>query len=63
MLVSFHHRETTLCSVVCLFVNSGYRRNRPFILEIPCSLRLAHKGPVMQTINGHPPERTFAILK
>ena len=65
MRVSFYHMQTTLCceTVVCLFVKSGYRRNRSFILEIPCSPRLAHRGPVMQTINDRPPERTFAILK
>ena len=65
MLVSFHHRHTILCceTVVCLFVKSGYRRYRSFVLEIPCSPLLAHKGPVMQTINDYPLERTFAILK
>lgn len=65
MLVSFHHRDTILCceTVVCLFVKSGYRRYRSFVLEIPCSPLLAHKGPVMQIINDYPLERTFAILK
>lgn len=65
MLVSFRHRDTILCceTVVCLFVKSGYRRYRSFVLEIPCSPLLAHKGPVMQTINDYPLERTFAILK
>lgn len=65
MLVSFRHRITILCceTVVCLFVKSGYRRYRSFVLEIPCSPLLAHKGPVMQTINDYPLERTFAILK
>lgn len=65
MLVSLHHRDCILCceTVVCLFVKSGYRRYRSFVLEIPCSPLLAHKGPVMQTINDYPLERTFAILK
>ena len=65
MLVSFYHRDTILCceTVVCLFVKSGYRRYRSFVLEIPCSPLLAHKGPVIQTINDYPLERTFAILK
>lgn len=65
MLVSSRHRDTILCceTVVCLFVKSGYRRYRSFVLEIPCSPLLAHKGPVMQTINDCPLERTFAILK
>ena len=65
MLVSFHHRDTIVCceTVVCLFVKSGYRRYRSFVLEIPCSPPLAHKGPVMQSINDYPLERTFAILK
>ena len=65
MLVSFRHRITILCceTVVCLFVKSGYRRYRSFVLEIPYSPLLAHKGPVMQTINDYPLERTFAILK
>lgn len=65
MLVSFRHRDTILCceTVVCLFVKSGYRRYRSFVLEIPCSPLLAHKGPVIQTINDYPLERTLAILK
>lgn len=65
MLVSLHDRDSILCceTVVCLFVKSGYRRYRSFVLEIPCSPLLAHKGPVMQTINDYPLERTFAILK
>lgn len=65
MLVSFRHRITILCceTVVCLFVKSGYRRYRSFVLEIPCSPLLAHKGPVIRTINDYPLERTFAILK
>ena len=65
MLVSLHHTDSILCceTVVCLFVKSGYRRYRSFVLEIPCSPLLAHKGPVMQTINDYPLERTFAILK
>lgn len=65
MLVSFRHRDTILCceTVVCLFVKSGYRRHRSFVLEIPCSPLLAHKGPVIQTINDYPLERTLAILK
>lgn len=65
MLVSFRHRDTILCceTVVCLFVKSGYRRYRSFVLEIPCSPLLAHKGPVIRTINDYPLERTFAILK
>lgn len=65
MLVSFHHMDTIVCceTVVCLFVKSGYRRYRSFVLGIPCSPLLAHKGPVMQTINDYPLERTFAILK
>lgn len=65
MLVSFRHMGTILCceTVVCLFVKSGYRRYRSFVLEIPCSPLLAHKGPVIQTINDYPLERTFAILK
>ena len=65
MLVSFRHRDTILCceTVVCLFVKSGYRRYRSFVLEIPCSPLLAHKGPVIQTINDYLLERTFAILK
>ena len=65
MLVSFRHRDIILCceTVVCLFVKSGYRRYRSFVLEIPCSPLLAHKGPVIQTINDYPLERTLAILK
>lgn len=65
MLVSFRHRITILCceTVVCLFVKSGYRRYRSFVLEILCSPLLAHKGPVIQTINDYPLERTLAILK
>lgn len=65
MLVSIRHRDTILCceTVVCLFVKSGYRRYRSFVLEIPCSPLLAHKGPVIQTINDYPLERTLAILK
>lgn len=65
MLVSFRHRDTILCceTVVCLFVKSGYRRYRSFVLEIPCSPLLAHTGPVIQTINDYPLERTLAILK